>query len=59
MLYLAFGYTTPVGLRASTVYGATAAATAGKLMDLDEPRLAAALAAKSSPAPRFTLCGCA
>lgn len=39
------GRTTPAGFRASTVYGAVAAAAAaGKLMGLDEHRLAAALA---------------
>ena len=39
------GHTTPAGFRASTVYGAiAAAAAAGKLMGLDEHRLAAALA---------------
>jgi 2-methylcitrate dehydratase PrpD len=39
------GHTTPAGFRASTVYGAVAAAAAaGKLMGLDEQRLAAALA---------------
>jgi 2-methylcitrate dehydratase PrpD len=38
------GITTPAGFRASTVYGIiAAAATAGKLLDLDEDRLAAAL----------------
>jgi 2-methylcitrate dehydratase PrpD len=42
-------YTTPVGLRASATYGAiAAAASAGKLMDLDEGRLAAALANAAS-----------
>jgi len=39
------GTTTPAGFRASTVYGViAAAATAGKLLGLDEDRLAAALA---------------
>jgi len=42
-------YTTPVGLRASAIYGAiAAAAAAGKLMDLDEGRLGAALANAAS-----------
>lgn len=43
------GLTTPVGLRASAVYGAVAAAAAaGKMMALDERALAAALANAAS-----------
>ncbi|MGA3307032.1 MAG: MmgE/PrpD family protein [Xanthobacteraceae bacterium] len=43
------GMTTPVGFRASTVYGIiAAAAAAGKLLGLDEDRLAAALANAAS-----------
>jgi 2-methylcitrate dehydratase PrpD len=43
------GFTTPAGLRASGVYGAVAAsAAAGKIMGLDERRLAASLANAAS-----------
>jgi 2-methylcitrate dehydratase PrpD len=43
------GFTTPVGLRASGLYGAVAAsAAAGKMLALDERRLAAALANAAS-----------
>jgi len=43
------GFTTPAGLRASAVYGAVAAAAAaGKMMALDEDRLAASLANAAS-----------
>lgn len=43
------GYTTPVGLRASTLYGViAAAAAAARLMELDEDRTAAAIANAAS-----------